>query len=119
MGPFWKAVSLAGALAALAGCSGGGGTTKSEPPIPGVYWTANREHGVNSPGGGYIVDISGRVAGLEVPYVSGSLAPTSITTTLPPGNYTITIRAYAALNDAGGTSRKVSLPSQTLSVTVP
>ena len=118
MGPFWKALSLAGTLGALAGCSGGakGGEVDNGPPR--LSWTANRERGVNSPGGGYLVAISGRPPTIDVPYVSGLMAPTSITTTLPPGSYTITVRAYAALDQAGGTTGTVSLPSQ-VTVNVP
>jgi hypothetical protein len=120
MGPFWKAASLAGALAALAACSGGGGgdENRSVPAPKGLSWTANRERGVNAPGGGYLVAISGRGT-VDVPYVSGLLAPTVITTTLPTGNYTITVRAYAALDVSGGTTGTVSAPSQTLTVNVP
>ncbi len=112
MAPFWRAVSLAGALAALGACS----SEATTPPY--LAWTANRERGVNAPGGGYLVDISGKPT-VDVPYVSGLLAPTSITTTLSTGSYTITVRAYAALDPAGGTTRTVSAPSQPLTVNVP
>ncbi len=115
MAPFWRAVSLAGALAALGAC---GSEAKGDHPPPYLAWTANRERGVNAPGGGYLVDISGKPT-VDVPYVSGLLAPTSITTTLSTGSYTITVRAYAALDSAGGTTRTVSAPSQPLTVNVP
>ena len=115
MGPFWKAVSLAGALAALAACGG------SDPPPPGDHvvdlsWAPNRESGVNRTGGGYIVDITGKPT-TDVPYVSGSFAPTSITTTLYTGSYTVTVRAYAALDASGGSSGTESAPT-TLTVNV-
>jgi hypothetical protein len=117
MGPFWKILSLGAAVAALAACSGGGGGGEGNPGPPRLTWTASRERGVNSPGGGYLVDVSGRGT-VDVPYVSGAFAPTSLTTTLPSGFYTVTIRAYAAVDEDGGTTGKVSDPA-TITVNVP
>jgi hypothetical protein len=94
----------------LAACSGGG--EEADPGPRRLQWTANRERGVNSPGGGYLVEVSGRGV-FDVRYVSGAFAPTSLTTTLPSGNYTVSIRAYAA--DQGG---RTSAPS-TITVNVP
>lgn len=118
-GPVWRGRSLAAALAALAAlaaCSGGGDPAPSERLVE-LSWTPNRERGVNAPGGGYLVEIGGST--LDVPYVSGDLAPTFVTTTLWTGRHTVTVRAYAALDAAGGTGGSVSAPSQALVVDVP
>jgi hypothetical protein len=89
------------------------------PPVVTLSWAANRESGVNAPGGGYLVSIGGQPT-LDVPYASGPAAPTSTQlTTLPSGTYTVTVRAYAALDALGGTTRTVSDPSQPIAVTVP
>ncbi len=108
-----KAISLAASALALAAC---GGSSPAPPPPPTEHvvdlsWAANRESGVNRPGGGYRVDITGKPT-TDVPYVSGLLAPTSITTTLYTGSYTVTVRAYAALDAQGGTSGTLSAPTQ-------
>ncbi len=114
---------IAPVLAALAGCNGGASKTTTPPPPPGTHevvisWTANRESGVNAPGGGYLVSVDG-AAPLDLPYVSGALAPTSLTTTLYTGSHSVSVRAYAALDAAGGTGGTVSAPSGTLPVQVP
>lgn len=135
MGLSWRAFSLATVLAALAACSGG---SDGPPPPPAptcrsavataqhlgkgdhlvdVTWAANRERGVNSPGGGYVVSIAGK-GNVDVPYVSGDLAPTVLTTTFFSGSYAVTICAYAALDPSGGTSTSYSAPA-TLTVVVP
>src|SRR5258706_15710759 len=116
------AVVLA-ASAPLAGCSGGGGGS-SPPPPPVVVtnhtvtlsWAPNHEKGVNSTGGGYHVSISGH-APIDVPFT----APTSITTILQTGTYTVTVTAFAALDAQGSTTGagSVSAPSQSLIVNVP
>src|SRR5262245_37769856 len=98
----------------LAACGGGGGGGDSGPPqarTVSVNWTSNRESGVNSAGGGYEVTISGQ-APVDVPYTSGPLAPTSTSKFLQPGTYTVTVRAYAALDPTGGTARTFSAPTQ-------
>ncbi len=83
-----------------------------------ISWAPNRESGVNRPGGGYRIAIPGRPV-VDVPYVSGSLAPTSQDVTLAAGTYTVTITAYAALDAQGGSSGSESAPSQAITVTVP
>jgi hypothetical protein len=83
-----------------------------------LSWAPNRETGVNSAGGGYRVEISGKPT-TDVPYLSGLLAPTSLTTTLYTGRYTVTVRAYAQLDAQGGTTGSLSERSQTLTVNVP
>jgi hypothetical protein len=108
------------ALAQLAGCGGGGGS--SPPPVTNhtvtLGWAPNHETGVNSAGGGYQVAISGRPT-INVPSVSGLTAPTSTVTTLSTGTYTVTVRAYAALDAQGGSAGSLSAPSQSLIVNVP
>ncbi len=111
------------ALAQLAGCGGGGGGGSSPPPVTNhtvtLAWVPNHEKGVNSAGGGYQVAISGQPA-INVPYVSGlTAAPTSTVTTLSTGTYTVTVRAYAALDAQGGGAGSLSAPSQSLIVNVP
>jgi hypothetical protein len=83
-----------------------------------ITWTANRESGVNQAGGGYQVFITGQPT-INVPYVSGTSAPTSATAMLPGGSHTVTVRAYAALDAQGGTTGTLSAPSQSIQVTVP
>jgi hypothetical protein len=82
-----------------------------------ISWAQNRETGVNKAGGGYLVGINTQTP-IEVPYVSGSAAPTSYTLTLQPGSYTITVVAYAALDAQGGATRSLSKPSTAYPLTV-
>jgi len=85
-----------------------------------ISWDANREFSVNIPGGGYRVyystnpgfDISTANI-VDVPFVSGPAAPTSIVIPLSSGTYYIKIVAYSTLNSAG------SQPSQESSIYVP
>ena len=92
------------------------------PPITShsvtLSWQANRDSGVNRAGGGYQVSISGQPA-IIVPYVSGPAAPTSTTVTLTTGRYTVTVRAFAALDSQGGNTGSLSAPSALLTVNVP
>lgn len=83
-----------------------------------ISWNGSKESGVNKPGGGYRVNIAGSPS-VDVPFVSGSAAPTSTTVPLPAGTYTVTVSSYAALDIQGGTSGTFSTPSQAISVTVP
>ncbi len=98
------ALALAFALAGGPGCS-----AKAEPVqgwhVVDLSWAPNHERGVNAAGGGYLVSIDGR-PDVDLPYASGDLAPTSITTTLHTGAHSVTVRAYAAVPVA-----KVSAPS--------
>jgi len=100
----------------LSACGGGG----SSPPPRSVAlaWAANHESGVNRAGGGYQVSISGQPT-IDVPYTSGPAAPTSTTVLLQPASYTVTVRAYAALDSQGGNAGSLSAPSQSLTVNVP
>jgi hypothetical protein len=87
----------------LAGCGGGGKGPDPTLHTVTISWTANREVAVNRAGGGYIVNISGQPA-INVPYVSGALAPTSTTLSLWSGTYTVTVSGYSALNASGAAS---------------
>jgi hypothetical protein len=107
----------------VAGCGGGGGSAPPPPQPPTQHsvtlsWQANRDSGVNRAGGGYQVSISGQPM-IIVPYTSGPAAPTSTQVTLMTGTYTVTVRAFAALDSQGGNSGSVSAPSQVLTVNVP
>ena len=81
-------------------CGGGGGDTvgSSTSAVAGrmtVSWNANHEKSVNAPGGGYYVyyanapGVNTQTASMiQVPYVSGTQAPTSIQlSNLAPGTY--------------------------------
>jgi hypothetical protein len=107
-----------GLLAACGGAEGGGGGGRSGSHPVTLAWAPSRESGVNRTGGGYQIAISGQPA-LDVPYVSGSSAPTSTTAKLPTGSYTVTVRAYAPLDAQGGSTGTLSAPSQSITVTVP
>ena len=134
-----RAVVVALLAAVAVSCGGGGGGGESPPPgtptpaptptptptptpIPTtslgpatvtISWDANRESGVNRAGGGYQVSVSGQPT-RDVPYASGSAAPTSTVFTLSSGTYTVSVRAYAALDAQGGTTRTFSAASQSL-----
>ena len=106
----------------VGGCGGGGGGGGAQvPPATShavtLNWNASRESGVNSLGGGYQVAISGQPT-ISVPYTSGATAPTTTKTSLLTGVYTVTVRAYAALDVTGGNAGSVS-PGQSITVTVP
>lgn len=110
-------ITAALALAlAVPGCSGGGDEGNGGNTAPPaslavtISWAPNRESTVNRPGGGYEVAITGQPV-IDVPYVSGPTAPTSVTVVLVPGVYEATVRAYAAFDPEGGT-RSFSAPQQ-------
>lgn len=107
----------------LAGCGGGGGggsAPASTLHSVTLSWQANRESGVNSAGGGYLVTISGQAAPIDVPYnPTTGVTPTTTTVSLYSGSYTATVKAYAALDSAGGSSGTTSTPSSSITITVP
>lgn len=115
-GPFRHLGSL---LAATALCACGGGSEQSAPSARTVTlaWQASHESGVNRTGGGYQASISGQPS-IDVPYVSGSAAPTSTRVFLQPGRYTVSVHAYAALDAQGGNTGSLSAPSQSITVHV-
>lgn len=105
----------------LSACGGGGGAAAPTPVTTHTVtlaWAPNHEKGVNSTGGGYQVTISGQPT-ITVPYTSGSTAPTSTVTTLQTGSYTVTVRAYAALDAQGGSTGSLSVASAPITVNVP
>lgn len=122
-----KVIRLIGFVALIAvglsGCGGGsGGGGGAPPPVTPhsvtISWQPNRDSGVNRAGGGYQVSISGQPM-ITVPYTSGPSAPTSTTVTLNTGTYTVTVRAFAALDSQGGNTGSLSAPSAPLTVIVP
>jgi hypothetical protein len=92
-------------------CSGGACASPPPPRLVDLRWDASHDRGVNQAGGGYLVDISGKGT-IDVPYVTGAFAPTTVSTTLSSGIYTVTVRAYAALDAAGGMTGSKSAPAQ-------
>lgn len=82
-----------------------------------LAWQASHASGINRTGGGYQVSISGQPS-IDVPYVSGSAAPTSTGVFLQPGRYTVSVQAYAALDAQGGNTGSLSAPSQSITVHV-
>jgi hypothetical protein len=94
----------------LSACGDGGSEPAGSFPVT-ISWTPNREVGVNAPGGGYEVNLAGQ-ASLDVPYVSGPSAPTMVTVSLLPGTHTVRVRAYAAFDAQGGTTRTFSAPQE-------
>ena len=116
---FWVVISAL-IVIFVGGCGGGGGGAPVPPATSHAVtlnWNASRESGVNSLGGGYQVAISGQPT-ISVPYTSGATAPTTTKTSLLTGVYTVTVRAYAALDVTGGNAGSVS-PGQSITVTVP
>jgi hypothetical protein len=110
-----RSVSTLLLVAAMSACGGSG-------PAPSrsvtISWTPNRETGVNMAGGGYRVSVTGQPT-IDVPWVSGATAPTSKIVSLPPGTYTVTVVAYAALDNLGGSTGNTSTPSAPYTLTVP
>lgn len=113
MGSPWKAVPITAALLAAACSSGGDGPPLPSPPpsehAVDIAWDRNHEAAVNALGGGYQVAI-GAYPPIDVPFVSSLFAPTSITTTLWTGTYTVSVRAYGLAPGGGATT--LSAPSQ-------
>lgn len=111
----------AAALIVLSGCGGGDGgsssATATNHPVT-LTWAPNHEKGVNSAGGGYRVAISGQPT-IDVPFMSGPAAPTSAVTSLDTGIYTVTVRAFAALDAQGGSTGSLSEPSPPFTLIVP
>ncbi len=107
----------------LSSCGGGGGNSSSAGATHSVTltWEANHESGVNSAGGGYQVSVSSQatITTINVPFASGPSAPTSTTILLNAGNYTVTVRAYAALDAQGGSTGSLSAASAPITVIVP
>ena len=96
---------------AVSACGGGGDSEPAGPFPVTISWTPNREITVNRPGGGYELTLDGQPA-MDVPYVSGPSAPTSVTLSLLPGTHIVQVRAYAAFDPQGGTTRTFSAPQE-------
>jgi hypothetical protein len=109
---YGAALLLVGAMSACGGSSSPASRTVT------ISWAQNRDTGVNKAGGGYRVSISGQPT-VDVPWVSGSTAPTSKDVTLPSGSYTVTVVAYAALDAQGGATGSSSAPSTPITLSVP
>ena len=101
---------IAAAALAIAACHGDADRDLAPLSVT-LSWEANREIGVNQPGGGYEVAVAGQPV-IDVPYVSGASAPTSATVRLLPGSHTVAVRAYAAFDAQGGTTRTFSPPRE-------
>jgi ABC-type glycerol-3-phosphate transport system substrate-binding protein len=102
----------------LFGCGGGSSGPTPTSHTVNIFWAANREAAVNSAGGGYTVAISGQ-SPINVPYVSGPAAPTTIAATLMSGSYSVAVTAYSALNPPGGSTGSTSVPSAAFNFSVP
>lgn len=83
-----------------------------------ITWDANLETAVNRIGGGYRIyysSISGFAPGdpgvseIDVPYVSGALAPTSTVVAFDPGLYYLRIAGYSTLNNSANASPQITL----------
>jgi len=109
--------SAATACPGTQSCKASSGVCSSNHQVT-ISWAANRESGVNSAGGGYKVAITGQPV-IDVPFASGTATPTSTVTTLAPGSYSVTVKAYAALDAQGGSSGSTSVASQSVPITVP
>ena len=109
-------------IALSSACGGGGGDGSSAPAKSKVKvsWNPNPDTAVNRSGGGYKIyyslnsgfttDDTG-VTEIDVPYVSGSVSPTSIQIKpLPPsGTYYLRIAAYSALDAPGLSGGSISI----------
>lgn len=87
-----------------------------------ISWNANHETAVNTTGGGYKV-FYGTTSGftvpgtsyttIDVPYVSGSSSPNSVTVTLGSGyTYYVRVAAYSTLKTLSGVSSQISVVVQ-------
>ncbi|MBN4080212.1 hypothetical protein JYT31_00970 [Beggiatoa alba] len=110
----------------LSACGGGGGGTPA-PKSVNISWAANNEKAVNTAGGGYkvyhsqnsafgITDPS--VSTVDIPYTSGSLAPTTTTLTLAVGTHYVRVAAYSSLNAPASTGGSQSVASAQITVSV-
>lgn len=133
---FMPLIMLFGIISIIA--SGGGGGEEPPPPPPPlvcdggsavtVSWNANRETAVNSSGGGYVVYFSqssgfnpgdSNVCSQDVPYVSGTTAPTSTVIDPPSGTWYVRVTATSQLNAPGTTGGTESAASSQTTVIVP
>lgn len=114
----YVAILVATSLLTACGGGSGGGTAATSHQVT-LSWSANHEKGVNGPGGGYKVSITGK-APIDVPYNAASgVTPTSTMVNLTTGSYTATVSAYATLDANGGTTGNTSASSSSISIKVP
>jgi hypothetical protein len=124
-----RAIRVLFLIAVMSGVSfisacGGGGPSATQLVL---NWDANHEAGVNTTGGGYRVYYANApgvntstATFVNVPYVSGSLAPTSVTMTNPAaGTYYFRVIAYSTFNPPAGSSSRTSPDSSEISVQFP
>jgi len=110
-------------LAVSCGGGGGGGSPSvQQGPVTShavtLNWASNHESGVNKAGGGYKVSVSGQPT-IDVPYVSGLTTTTTTSIVLNTGSYSMTVRAYAALDAQGGVTGSLSAASTPITINVP
>jgi hypothetical protein len=110
--PITRGRSTATAINGTGGTGSGGITAANTITIS---WNPNRETLVNTVGGGYRVYYSTTTPVpvgapfVDVPYVTGSFAPTSADIAgLPSGTYYLVVVAYSAQNASGNTSVQTS-----------
>ena len=93
-----------------------------------LAWNENLETSVNSAGGGYKVYHSTNsgfnpgdvgVTVVDVPYVSGATAPTTVVVPVPSGTYFVRVAAYSALNAPGTSGGSISTATPQITLTVP
>ena len=93
-----------------------------------LAWNENPETAVNSAGGGYRVYHSTNsgfnpgdagVKVVDVPYVSGATAPTTVIVPISSGTYYVRVAAYSALNAPGSSSGSISTATPQITLTVP
>jgi hypothetical protein len=93
-----------------------------------ISWNENPETAVNRSGGGYSVYYSPNsgfnpgdsgVMVIDVPWVSGASAPTSVVTPLNPGIYYIRVAAYSSLNPPGSSGGSSSSASPQFKLSAP
>jgi hypothetical protein len=119
------ALSLLGTCATLVIFSNCGGSPSATQLV--LNWDANHEAAVNAPGGGYRVYYAfspgvdtAHAPFVDVPYVSGSQAPTTITLTKPViGTYYFRIIAYSTFSPPNGSTIRRSSDSTEVSVGFP
>lgn len=133
----WRALGgvafVFGFVITLSACQGKSGGDDSSsvagPPIHSidVSWNANHDKDVNAAGGGYRVYYATSpgvstvsAASVDVPYVSGATAPTSVNIpSLSAGTYYLRIVAYSAYNPLNVAGGNVGADSAEISVTIP
>ncbi len=89
-----------------------------------ISWNGNPETAVNRSGGGYKVYYStdssfNPSTVIDVPYISGVSAPTSILVPLSPATYYIRVAAYSALNAPGTSGGSISTATPQFILTAP